>query len=188
LPKALKALQHAEELASENDSPYLAEICQELAFTYGEMKMPENAMYYLDKTLDLECDHVNIEIIRGHILLQNHRSKEAQKAFKKAMQLSDNWERTTLRVIVSLFENHFISSSYMLLKKFLGDVSEDWNEGYSYLALCCVVMKKDDEFMKYLKIAVDKNPKEARSVLGRLFPEGMDPQDYYEYMLNNLNN
>jgi hypothetical protein len=49
-------------------------------------------------------------------------------------------------------------------------------------------MKKDDEFMKYLKIAVDKNPKEARSVLGRLFPEGMDPQDYYEYMLNNLNN
>ena len=52
------------------------------------------------------------------------------------------------------------------------------------MALCCVALKKEDEFMKYLKIAVDKNPKEAKIVLGRLFPEGMDPHDYYNFILN----
>ena len=91
-----------------------------------------------------------------------------------------------LRVIVSLFENHFVSSTYMLLKTFLSHVDDDWKDGYSYMALCCMVMKKKDEFLENLKIAVEKNPKEARSVLGNVFPEGMDPQDYYEYISNQL--
>ena len=187
LPEALKKLQRAEELASAHEgSPCLPDICQELAFVYGEMKMPESALYYLDKTLDLDCDHVNIEVIRGHILLQNNRSKEAQTAFKEALRLSNNSSKVMLRVIVSLFENHFVSSTYMLLKTFLSHVDDDWKDGYSYMALCCMVMKKKDEFLENLKIAVEKNPKEARSVLGNVFPEGMDPQDYYEYISNQL--
>lgn len=187
IPEALKVLLHAEEISSNNDSPCLADICQEIAFAYGEMEQPEKAMIYLDKTIDLECDHTNIEVIRGHILLQNKRMKEAQKAFKKALRLSDNLEKTMLRIIVSLFENHLVTPSYMLLKKLFEDVDEDWNEGYSYMALCCVEMKKTDEFTKYLKLAVEKNPKEAKSVLGRLFPDGMDPQDYYDYILKYIN-
>ena len=182
--EALKALLHAEKLATDNHSPYRVEIYQEIAFTYGEMEEVEKAMDYLDKTLDLECDHASFEVIRGHILLQNKRLEDANIAFKRAMRLSDNMEKTMLRVIVSLFENHLVTPAYRLLKQLFKDADEDWNEGYSYMALCCVALKKEDEFMKYLKIAVNKNPKEAKIVLGRLFPEGMDPHDYYNFILD----
>ena len=186
-PEALTTLEKAEYLATNNEnSPYLPDIYQEMAFTYSELKKPESALYYLDKTQDLECDHVNIEIIRGHILLQNNRTKEAHQAFKKALSISANWSRTMLRVIVSLFENQYVNTSYNLFLSFFNHVDDDWNEGYAYMALCCMVMKKDDEFMEYLKLATEKNPKEAKAVLSSFFPEGMKPQDYYEYMSNQL--
>ena len=89
-----------------------------------------------------------------------------------------------LRVIVSLFENQYVNTSYNLFLSFFNHVDDNWNEGYAYMALCCMVMKKDDEFMEYLKLATEKNPKEAKAVLSSFFPEGMKPQDYYEYMLN----
>jgi hypothetical protein len=52
------------------------------------------------------------------------------------------------------------------------------------MALCCKDLKKDDEFMEYLKLACEKNPKEARRVLGSLFPKDIKSKDYYEYMIN----
>ena len=183
--EALQVLEHAEYL-TEDDSPYLPEICQEMAFAYSEMHKPESALYYIDKTLDMDCDHVNMEIIRGHILLANQNPEDAEEAFKEAMRMSDNSPRTMLRIIVSLYDNRYIKTSYILLKNFFRHMEDNWSEGYSYMALCCMDMKKTDEFLSYLKIATDRNPKEAKTVLGCYFPEDMVPQDYYEYMSNKL--
>lgn len=185
-PEAQQVLEQAEYLAG-NDSPYLPEICQELAFANSEMHKTESALYYIDKTLDLDCDHVNMEIIRGHIFLANQNPEEAEEAFKEALRMSDNSPRTMLRIIVSLYDNRYIHTSYLLLKNFFRHVEKDWNEGYSYMALCCMDMKKTDEFLSYLKIATDRNPKEAKTVLGCYFPEDMAPQDYYEYMSDLIN-
>lgn len=183
--EALQVLEQAEYLAGDG-STYLPEICQELAFAYSELHKPESALYYIDKTLDMDCDHVNMEIIRGHILLANQNPEEAEDAFKEALRLSDNSPKTMLRIIVSLYDNRYIHTSYILLKSFFKHVEKNWSEGYSYMALCCMDMKKTEEFLNYLKIATDKNPKEAKTVLGCYFPEGMDPQDYYNYMSNKL--
>lgn len=184
---AIVVLKQAEDLAG-SDSPYLPEICQELAFAYGEIQKPETALYYIDKTRHLDCDHVNMEIIRGHILLANHQPEEAEEAFKDALRLSDNSPKTMLRIIVSLYDNRYIQTSYILLKSFFRHVEEDWNEGFSYMALCCMDMKRTDEFLHYLKLAADKNPKEAKTVLGSLFPDNMLPEAYYDYMSNQLSN
>ena len=183
--EAQQVLEQAEYLA--DDSPYLPEICQELAFAYSEIHKPESALYYIDKTQDMDCDHVNMEIIRGHIFLANQNPEEAEEAFKEALRMSDNSPRTMLRIIVSLYDNRYIHTSYLLLKNFFRHVEKDWNEGYSYMALCCMDMKKTDEFLSYLKIATDRNPKEAKTVLGCYFPEDMAPQDYYEYMSDLIN-
>lgn len=185
-PEAKQVLEQAEYLA-DDDSPYLPEICQELAFAYSEMHKPESALYYIDKTQDMDCDHVNMEIIRGHILLANQNPEEAEEAFKEALRMSDNSPRTMLRIIVSLYDNRYIKTSYLLLKNFFRHVEKDWNEGYSYMALCCMDMKKTDEFLSYLKIATNRNPKEAKTVLGCYFPEDMAPQDYYDYMSDKIN-
>jgi tetratricopeptide (TPR) repeat protein len=72
--------------------------------------------------------------------------------------------------------------------KFFSYVGDDWNEGYSYMALCCYDLKRYDEFLGFLKKACKLNPQEARLVLSHLFPEDMKPDEYYEYMKSKIDN
>ena len=183
--EAISVLEQAEKTA-DSDSQYLPDIYQELAFAYSEMKNPETALYYLDQTSALDCDHINMEIIRGHVLLSNKRLKEAEETFREALVMADNAPKTMLRIIVSLYDNRYVKSSYTLLKKFFNYVDEDWTDGYAYMALCCLDIKKYDEFLHYLRIAIDKNPKETRMVLSSYIPKGMELNDYYEYILNKI--
>ena len=48
-------------------------------------------------------------------------------------------------------------------------------------------MKKDEEFLYYLKEACERNPEEAKAILGEYFPEDLNPKDYYNYALEHLN-
>lgn len=185
--EAIAILGKAEQEA-DKDSAHLSSIYQELAYAYSELKKLDTALYYIDKAKDYDCNNVDIEIIRGHILLSNDMKEEAEKTFTYALQHSQNATQTMLRIIVCLFDNHYIQYSYALLKNFFKVVNEDWNEGYSYMALCCLTLKKKDEFLYYLKTAVERNPKEAREVLKDIFPEEMQPEEYYDYMLNEINN
>ena len=183
--EAISRLLIAEDLALP-DSQYLPEIYQELAFAYSELKQPETALYYIDKTENLDCDHIDMEVIRGHILVANKRLREAEIVFKNVILESGNAPKTMLRVMVSLYDNRYVSASYKLFKKFFNFVDDDWNEGYSYMALCCWDIKHYDEFIDYLKKAVEKNPKEAKMVLGHLFPIGMKVTEYQQFIEESL--
>ena len=184
--EAIAVLHKAVEIAPP-DSQYLPEIYQELAFGYSEQGEMDTAMHYLEQTQSLDCDHASMEIIKGHIMLANKHPEEAAEAFRSALKLSDNSPRTMLRIIVSLYDNQYTQTSYTFLKHLLTDMDEDWNEGYSYMALCCRDLGKEKEFLHYLRLASEKNPKEAKTVLSGLFPVGMDPKEYYQYVLNKLN-
>jgi len=183
--EAISRLLIAEDLALP-DSQYLPEIYQELAFAYSELKQPGTALYYIDKTENLDCDHIDMEVIRGHILVANKRLREAEIVFKNVILESGNAPKTMLRVMVSLYDNRYVSASYKLFKKFFNFVDDDWNEGYSYMALCCWDIKHYDEFIDYLKKAVEKNPKEAKMVLGHLFPIGMKVTEYQQFIEESL--
>ena len=184
--EAVIRLGKAEEVAPP-DSQYLPEIYQELAFAYSEQKMPETALYYIDKTKDLDCDHIDMEVIRGHILLANHRMEEAENVFKQTILHSGNAPKTMLRIMVSLYDNRYVNASYKLFRKFFDYVGSDWTEGYAYMALCCWDLQKNDEFMKFLRIAIEKNPKETKLVLGHLFPKDLQVTDYVDYIKHQLN-
>ena len=168
------------------DSQYLPEIYQELAFAYSELKLPEIALRYIDKTEELDCDHIDMEVIKGHILVANKRLKEAENVWKNAIIKSGNAPKTMLRVMVSLYDNRYVSESYKLFKRFFKFVDDDWKEGYSYMALCCWDTKHYDEFIEYLKMAVEKNPKEVKRVLGHLFPIGMEVTEYQQFIQESL--
>lgn len=168
---------------SDKDSNYLPDIYQELAFAYNEKHEPEMAIHYLDQTDNLECDHISMSIIKGHVYLTNKQPKEAEKVFKEALIKSDNSPQIMLRVIVSLYDNHYLNSSYNLFKNFFKNIGSSWKDGYAYMAACCLDLKREKEFMYYLQIACEKNPKEARQVLGNYFPNNIDPKDYYEYTI-----
>lgn len=178
--EAKDRLLKAEE-AAPADSPYLVEIYQELGFVHSELKQPETALRYIDKTETLNCDHVDMLVIRGHILLGNGRVGEAEEAFRQAVRKSDSSPQTLMRIIVSVYDNHYLDAAYKMFQKYFSLIDEDYDEGYSYMALCCHDMLLFDEYLHYLKEACQRNPHEAKQVLSHLFPEDMKPEDYYEY-------
>lgn len=182
---AIVRLEKALEV-SPPDSQYLCDIYQELAFAYNEQQMPETALYYIDQTDGLDCDHVDMKVIKGHILLSNQRLRDAGEVFNEALKESMNAPKTMLRIMVSLYDNRYVGSAYNMFKKFFNLVDDDFLEGYSYMALCCWDLQNYDEFLYYLKKALSVNKKEARMVLGHLFPSNVEPDDYLEYMINRL--
>ena len=183
--ESLEHLKKAEKLTYDG-SPYQMQVYQELVFTYSALRMLDKAMACIDKTTEIDCDHNEMEVLRGHVLLENEKVKEAEQAFKKAIAGSDSSPRILLRIIVSLYDNKFLDATYAMFRMFFKIVGKDYNDGYSYLALCCWDLGKSDEFMKYLHEAVERNPQEARIVLAGLFPEGMEPADYVRYMTERL--
>ena len=172
---------------SPHDSTILPQIHQELAFCYSKAHRLEEALHCIDETKDLDCDHIDMIVLKGHILLENGHKKEAEESFKQAIILSHNDPDILLRIIVSLHDNKYVKTSYSMFKRFFDTVVDDtYNNGYSYMALCCWDLGYAEEFLDYLRMAVERNPKEARAVLGHLFPEDMEVEAYYQYITQNL--
>lgn len=184
--KALTTLQYALEVCPPH-SKLLPQIYHELALCSGLLHRKDEAIGYIDKTFDLDCNHVDMMVVKGHIYLENDCEKEAVEVFKSAMIRSNNDPDIIMRILVSLYDNKYLTTCYAMFKKFFSTiVDEDYNQGYSYMALCCWEMGYYEEFLFYLRMATDRNPREARTVLGHMFPEEMAAKDYYSFIYNML--
>lgn len=184
--EAITVLQQALEI-SPRDSQVLPLIYQELAFCYSSLKRLDDALHYIDETRTLECDHIDMLVLEGHILLENEQNERAEQVFKNAIIRSNNDPNVILRIIVSLYDNKYVKAAYEMFQKFFSMVVNDqFNQGYSYMALCCNDLGYKEEFLMYLRLAVERNPSEARMVLGHLFPEDMAAKEYYHYMYQKL--
>lgn len=184
--EALEHLQKALEIST-SSKEYLFQIYQEMAFVYSALKQPEKALQCIDGTDQLDCDHIDMLVLRGHILMENDRTDEALDFFREAIIQSRNAPAIMLRIIVSMFDNKYLATCYAMFRNFFHSVDDDFNDGYAYMALCCWQLQKTKEFLKYLKEAVRRNPKETKSTLAHLFPPEMEVKDYYEYMYNRFN-
>ena len=187
--EAVEVMEKALATAPEDDTHYLAQVYQELAFGYSALKQLPKALEMLDKTETLDCDHADIMVIRGHLQLENEHIEEAEESFKKAISMSDSSPDILLRIITSLYDNHYVYACYEMFRKFFSIIDRlnpDFSNGYAYMALCCYELGHAKEFMQYLRQACEKNPDEARQVLAFLFPEGTEVKDYYQYMLEKL--
>lgn len=174
--------------AAPDDSEYLAEIYEELAFAYSELGNPDEAIKCIDKTDELDCDHQDMLVIRGHILLANGCPLEAELMFKKALEETNSDPRIMLRIIVSLYDNQLVKEAYHLMKLYFASIDDNCTDGYAYMALCCYDLHKTDEFLKYLKIACERNPKETHDALSHLFPNNLNVSEYYSYIKEKLSN
>ncbi len=167
-------------------SANLPEIYQEMAFTYSRLGQMEKALAYVDKRSALKYDYpAETLLLKGHILLENDDVESAQEAFQEAVRLSDNSPEIFLQIAISVYDCGYLQLAYKLLLSYFEGVNNDTDDGYSYLAICCKELGKTDEYMQAVKKACEKNPAEARMVLADLFPQEMDPADYYAYLLSN---
>ena len=188
--EAVGILQKALYIAPK-DSPYISDICQELAFALSEQKEFDKAIEMLNKTDDADCDHIHIHVIKGHVLLAAERLEEAEKMFHQAISMSDDPRQTLLRVIVSFYDNKYLLAAYKLFKNYFAYYGNNHEgtpltEGYAYMALCCYDLQYHDEFLENLKKACEINPEECQQVLSHLFPKEMKPEEYYNYIKDKL--
>ena len=168
------------------DSMFLPEIYQEMSYVYHRLGDLAQSLWCLDMTDELECDHAHMAVMKGHLLLMHQMEDEAKAKYDQALELSNNDPKVRLKIIISYHDNKYLSYSFKQYRKFFKNVDEDWKEGYSYMALCSYELKKDEEFLQYLKKACECNPKEAKAVLGDYFPEDLSPEDYYNYAQEHL--
>ena len=187
--EAVKLMERVLQSDIIDDDELEAQYCQELAFCYSSMKRPREAIELLDKTLDLPCDHMDMMVIRGHILLENGLAEEAEAVYRKIILEAGNRPSVLLRVIVSLYDNGYAKASYDMFKvyfKFVSDYHPDFQNGYAYMALCCLELNKMEEFLHYLQLAVKHCPQEVRLTLSHLFPPDIKADEYYDYIIRQL--
>ena len=73
-----------------------------------------------------------------------------------------------------------------MFQKFFVIVGKDFDEGYGYMALCCYDLKRYSEFLTYLKKACERCPRECKVAMGHIFPEDLDPKEYYNYIKDRM--
>lgn len=166
-------------------SPYINDIYEELAFRLLDSGLADEALACLDQTDTLSCDHVLMTTVKGHVLLASNRTVEAEEMYRQAIAMSENPADAFLRVAVSIYDNHYVKAAYRMLETYFRISSPDNNDGYAYMALCCYDLKRQKEFLKYLKEACRRNPQECKLVLGHLFPDELSPEDYFDYIVGN---
>lgn len=170
-----------------SDSNLLLQIYHELALCYSILHRKDEAIEYIDRALDLNRNQADLLVVKGHIYLENDCESEATKVFKTAIIRSDNDPDIIMRILVSLYDNRYLTTCYAMFKRFFSTiVDEDYNQGFSYMALCCWDLGYVEEFLFYLRMAAERNPRETRSVLGFIFPEEMAVKDYYNYIYQQL--
>ncbi|HEY9551860.1 MAG TPA: tetratricopeptide repeat protein, partial [Prevotella sp.] len=184
--EAVEHLKRAEQLADKK-SPNLNEIYRELAFTLSHIERLSEALGYVDKiNAPEEADKADVNVLKGHLLLENGRLEEAQECFTAAMTQTDSDAETFLKIAVSVYDCGFVHLAYKMLHSLLDHpTNADWDTGYSYLALCCKQLGKTQEFLQTVKKACERNPEEAKTTLADLFPPGIEPNEYYNYLINN---
>ena len=141
----------------------------------------------LDKTDNLDCDHNEMLVYRGILLMGSGHSNEAKKYFTQALKNSGFSPNIFSKIAITVFESGDIELAYKMFK-LLYKNNRQWKNNYAYYAACCYSLGKWTEFLENLKKAVKYSPQDVKFVLGKLFPENMEPKDYYKYMADKIKN
>ena len=175
------------ERLSAPQSPNLVDIYKDWAFALCRLNRIDESMKIMDKTDHLSCDHNEMLVYRGNLLIGNGHFLEAKKYFMQAMKESGYSPNIFTKIAITVFE----SGDNILAYKMFGMLfksNKNWHDGYAYYAACCYSLCKWDEFLNNLDKAARYTPQDAKLVLGKLFPKNMDPKDYYQYMSDKIKN
>jgi len=186
--EAIEHLQIAEKIAPEG-SPNIRQIFIEIVYALTEADRYMEALDYVDKmdAQQIETASDNY-ILRGRIMLAAGNIAVAVEEFRIALLQSEDSQTTLYKIASTLFDMGYLNQAYQLLRDMLDNADDSWIDGYSLLAVCCKQLGKTDEFIEAVRIACERNPEEARIMMENLFPEGMDPSKYYDYLIKQQDN
>ncbi len=181
IEEGVEHLKEAENLAN----PYtenLHIIYMELAYYLSVLGRYDEAMKYLKLAEELrEVNAEELTALKGSILMRKGETEEGLALFNKAIEVSGHSPAIILRVAIYIFDVGIFSLAYQVLHTLLDHAADDWNDGWAYLAFCCKYLEKEDEYLCALANACERNPIEAKAILGNFFPEELNASEYVEY-------
>ena len=161
------------------------EVLQCMAFTYSLLNRNDEALACLDEAMQQpDANKDEIAVVRGHIHLEHGHVKEAIRCFLGALHGTAFSHDIFFRIAISVYDCGYPAIAYRMFKAYTDIHSNDGDEGMAYLAACQRTLGRHNDYMQSLQTACQRNPAEARKVLGEFFPAGMEPKDYYSYELS----
>ena len=162
----------------------LWEIYQEETFAYSHNHELSKALDCLAKMEESPlCDPNELQVFRGHVYCENDQTEEARNCYKSAIANSNYDPHIMLRVGVSLYDNDFVEIAYKVLSSLDATDLDKIPQAHAYLSICAHDLNMRDAFLQHLKEAIEKSPIATRALLGTMFPEGMSPNEYYNYAI-----
>ncbi|MBQ2498179.1 MAG: hypothetical protein II509_05990, partial [Prevotella sp.] len=123
-------------------------------------------------------------VMKAHLLMEAKQWVEAQACYSQAIIESGGSAHIFLRVAISIYDLGYYDHAYRLFRMLDNfEDNENRTEGFAYEALCCYSLGKKEEFREAVRKACERNPREAAIVLCDLFPEEVEPKDYYQYLV-----
>ena len=178
--KALHNLYYALHNNS-SDKNLTADITKEIAYVLIQKGRHREALRMLDDAKkNGDIDHLTHMLAEGRVLIALRQKQEAADCFTDAIINSRHSMFTYIEVAMTYYENEMFEETYQTLLNALAHNPEE-RRGLAYLADCCRMTGRHEEYLKVLQLACKYNPLEVKEVLGSLFPKDIDPKDYFTY-------
>ena len=185
--EAIPYLQKALEKCSPS-SDNLLPIYKELAYCYSATKNLPEALHAIDMaSMQPESDAAEIRCMRSICYIMNGKDLEAFEMFKQALAIADSDQLLQICIdfsAASIDSQHPDLAYFILHKLYYEEGNEQLDDGWGYFALACLQLNKPAEYYTALSNVCQRNPEEAKQVLGSLFPEGTPVEDYINYSNN----
>lgn len=181
LDEALELYKKAEEL--DKDHPEnLLDVYESCVAIYSDNADWETALAYADK-IEAAGNKSAACLQRAYIALKKGDLPSAQDFLCNAIHAADDVMPAIHKSAVMALDFGYPSKAIELYEELFQGAPADWNEGYSYYAIALRELGEMDKWRKAVKTAVAKNPFEAKIALQEYFPEGMHPEQYYNYLV-----
>ncbi|MBQ9362269.1 MAG: tetratricopeptide repeat protein, partial [Bacteroidaceae bacterium] len=188
--EALQQLKKAEKFFSDfkDDKEYYATSCFEIADAYLALERVSEAERLIDIALTLYPKNAQYQLLKGTLLLTHGEIPEAMSMFVSYVEGMPDVIDATVQVVIRLllYDLETIAIELINAVEKFGKIYPKLNHLYPYKALAYVRILKYEKFLVYLKKSQEQCPELAKEVLSALFPEDMNPKDYYQYMLKTL--
>lgn len=165
--------------------PNKLEIIRQLCGCLITMHRTEDAATWADRMMLLpQSDNDEILAFKGYLYLSADWQKLARDCFSEALTHSGMRPEIVMSVCVAFHDCGFYTQSYELATTFLQNTQVALPFGYAYLADSCMRLHKDREGIEYLRKACELNPEEVECVFADNIPEGVQPSDYWKYLIS----
>lgn len=164
---------------------YLIDIVHDMTYVMRKLDRIDDIQRLLDHAIatvsnipDMEQYVADLYLCKGKHYFLSDDGEQAVNSFEKARD-AYNDENTFVRMTAILYECGYPERAYeMLGAQLFSDTGHNWQHGHAHMARYAYYLGRTDIFQQMLAIAVERDPIEARNVLGDLFPPGTPIKDY----------